>query len=112
METTTTTEPMVTRIPIEEPIKKNYVEFNTYIVTPPTSVRLDRVVMYYNGGDLISSIGQNYFPFVSVVMIGRGKEKKPYYRLMNTRGEIVFTTDEDGMTLLYSLKDGAVKAEV
>lgn len=42
-----------------------------------------------------------YFPFITVLTTGRGENIKEYFQLRNTNGTIVFTTDQDGMDVLF-----------
>ena len=99
--TTTTTFPEVTKVP-----EQRYIEFNSYEITLPSKVRLDKVIRIYSGGRFgsIGEVGSNYFPFVSTILVrtGReGREKIIYYRLLNTNGQVVFTTDENGISTLF-----------
>ena len=98
METTTTTFPEVTKVP-----EQRYIEFNSYEITLPAKVRLDKVIRIYSGGKFgsIGGVGSNYFPFVSTVVVRTGREKIIYYRLLNTNGQVVFTTDENGISTLF-----------
>ena len=99
--TTTTTFPELTKVP--DPPKQNYIEFNSYEITPPSKVRLVGPIRIYSGkrfGD-IGGVGSSYFPFVSTVVIRTGKEKITYYRLINSNGQVVFITDEEGILTLF-----------
>ena len=95
METTTTTFPI--------PTFPDYIEFNSYEITLPSKVRLDKVIRIYSDGRFgsIGAIGLKYFPFVSAVLVRTGREKNIYYRLLNTNGQVVFTTDENGISTLF-----------
>ena len=95
--TTTTT----TTFPI--PTFPDYIEFNSYEITLPSKVRLDKVIRIYSDGRFgpIGVVGLKYFPFVSTVLVRTGREKINYYRLLNTNGQVVFTTDEEGISTLF-----------
>jgi len=97
-ETTTTTLPEVTKVP-----EQNYIEFNSYEITLPSKVRLDKVIRIYSGGRFaaIGGIGSDYFPFVSTIVVRTGRERITYYRLMNSNGQVVFITDEEGISTLF-----------
>ena len=98
METTTTTFPEVTKVP-----EQRYIEFNSYEITLPSKVRLDKVIRIYSDGRFgsIGGVGSKYFPFVSTVLVRTVREKINYYRLLNTNGQVVFTTDEEGISILF-----------
>jgi hypothetical protein len=102
--TTTTTFPELTRLPevTEEP-KQNYIEFNSYEITLPSKVRLVGPIRIYSGGRFgdIGGVGSNYFPFVSTVVVRTVKERITYYRLINSNGQVVFITDEEGISTLF-----------
>jgi len=93
--------PEVTKTP-----KQNYIEFNSYEITLPSKVRLLKVIRIYSGGRFgdIGELGSNYFPFVSLSVIRRGKERINYYELINSNGQVVFITDEEGISLLFNSK--------
>jgi|688.fasta_scaffold196954_4 hypothetical protein len=99
IETTTTTLPEVTKVP-----EQRYIEFNSYEITLPSKVRLDKVIRIYSGGRFgsIGGVGSNYFPFVSTIVVRTGRERINYYRLLNTNGQVVFTTDEEGLSSLFN----------
>jgi len=98
IETTTTTLPEV-----PDPPKQNYIEFNSYEITLPSKVRLVGAIRIYTGGRFasIGGVGSNYFPFVSTVLVRTGRERITYYRLINSNGQVVFITDEEGISTLF-----------
>jgi len=102
-ETTTTTFPEVTKVP-----EQNYIEFNSYEITLPSKVRLVGAIRIYTGGRFasIGGVGSTYFPFVSTVLVRTGRERIAYYRLLNTNGQVVFTTDEEGISTLFNNNSG------
>ena len=102
--TTTTTFPELTRLPeVPDPPKQNYIEFNSYEITTPSKVRLVGAIRIYSGGRFgaIGGVGSSYFPFVSTVVVRTGKERITYYRLINSNGQVVFITDEEGILTLF-----------
>jgi hypothetical protein len=102
--TTTTTFPELTRLPeVPDPPKQNYIEFNSYEITTPSKVRLVGPIRIYSGGRFgdIGGVGSRYFPFVSTVVVRTGKERITYYRLINSNGQVVFITDEEGILTLF-----------
>jgi hypothetical protein len=102
--TTTINFPELTRLPeVPDPPKQNYIEFNSYEITLPAKVRLVGAIRIYSGGRFgnIGGIGSSYFPFVSTVVVRTGKERITYYRLINSNGQVVFITDEEGILTLF-----------
>jgi len=78
--TTTINFPELTRLPeVPDPPKQNYIEFNSYVILPNKKIKLDKVIRLYSEGKFIGGLGQNYFPFVSTLSIGRGRERVIYY---------------------------------
>jgi hypothetical protein len=112
---TPTPTPTVTETPTETTTtttfpKPNYIEFNSYEITLPSKVRLVGSIRIYTGvrfadiggvGSNIGGVGSTYFPFVSTVLVRTGRERITYYRLMNSNGQVVFTTDEEGISTLF-----------
>jgi len=98
IETTTTTLPEVTKVP-----EQNYIEFNSYEITLPSKVRLVGAIRIYTGGrfESIGGVGSRYFPFVSTVVVRTLRERITYYRLINSNGQVVFITDEEGISTLF-----------
>lgn len=102
--TTTINFPELTRLPeVPDPPKQNYIEFNSYEITTPSKVRLVGAIRIYSGGRFgaIGGVGSSYFPFVSTVVVRTGKERITYYRLINSNGQVVFITDEEGILTLF-----------
>ena len=97
-ETTTTTFPEITKVP-----EQNYIEFNSYEITLPSKVRLVGAIRIYSGGRFgaIGGVGSSYFPFVSTIVVRMGRERINYYRLINSNGQVVFITDEEGISTLF-----------
>lgn len=76
---------------------ENYVTFNDYAVSSLRAT-LKREIRFYGGGTL----GQIYtFPFVTVVTVGRFANKREYFQLRNTNNEVVFTTDQEGIDVIF-----------
>jgi hypothetical protein len=96
--TTTTTLPEVTKVP-----EQNYIEFNSYEITLPSKVRLVGAIRIYTGERFasIGGVGSRYFPFVSTIVVRTGRERIIYYRLINSNGQVVFITDEEGISTLF-----------
>jgi len=100
--------PELTREP--EVPKQNYIEFNSYVILPNKKIKLDKVIRLYNEGRFIGGLGQNYFPFVSTVSIGRGRERVIYYELIDLNNKVIFITDEEGLSLLFTSNNALAQA--
>ena len=87
---------------------ENYVTFKDYEVSSLRAT-LKREIRFYGGGQL-AQIYSFPFPFVTVVTVGRFANKREYFQLRNTNNEVVFTTDQDGIDVIFGGGNIAVPA--
>lgn len=94
-------------------VEQNYVRFKDYEVSSLRATLKREVRIYgisYNiasegiglaGATTLFGDSGRYFPFVTVVTVGRGSNRREYFQLRNQNNEVVFTTDQDGMDVLF-----------